>query len=232
MHRQRDATQWIRAAIGFAVFVALAAVGTAAFAFAVPAAASAGSTTTTAERSGSTSAAAMAVEALLHDPADRAQSAIPSDFAAETGYRPLVDGGMLINPSGGCSSPVPLPHRFDPACKAHDVGYDLLRYAQEHGRPLGPWARQELDAQFADRLRTTCGGENPLCLTAADTAITAVQTNSWRQGYAIPLAEDEAVYVLGGIASATAVATVGYAVVRRRRSATSGRAGDIEAATP
>src|SRR5688572_18193770 len=61
--------------------------------------------------------------------------AVPADFASVMGYEPvtatLADGSVrLVNPRGSCS--VPGGWRqfdFDVACKAHDFGYDMLRYA-------------------------------------------------------------------------------------------------------
>src|SRR5699024_6909626 len=89
----------------------------------------------------SDTAAGKAVRALLDDAPRDALALVPDDFARTTGYEPALRGGMAVNPVGACSSPVPLPERFTPACMAHDLGYDLLRYAEAHGTPLGEWAR-------------------------------------------------------------------------------------------
>ncbi|MEV0106275.1 hypothetical protein AB0H42_08025 [Nocardia sp. NPDC050799] len=122
-------------------------------------------------------------------------AAIPADFRAVSGYAPARVDGMLVAPHGSCSSPVPLPAEFDTACKAHDLGYDLLRYADHTGAPLGPWARQELDRTLAERMHTACARRpQPLprarCAVMAEAAGIAVDLNSMRQDYGVPVVED------------------------------------------
>lgn len=122
-------------------------------------------------------------------------AAIPADFRAVAGYTPARVDGMLVAPHGSCSSPVPLPAEFDTACKAHDLGYDLLRYADRTGAPLGPWARQELDRALAERMHTACAQRpQPLprarCAVLAEAAEIAVDLNSMRQDYGVPVVED------------------------------------------
>jgi len=118
---------------------------------------------------------------------------IPARFAAEHGYRPVVSGGLLVDPLGACSSPVPLPAEFVPACQAHDLGYDMLRYADDRGRPLGPWARQDIDAVLDRRMHAACdhrrGPDRVRCQVMASVASTAVDLNSRRQNYATPRPE-------------------------------------------
>lgn len=117
---------------------------------------------------------------------------VPRDFAERLGYLPRVSGGMLVNPHGACSSPVPLPTEFDIPCKAHDLGYDLLRYAHAGGGDLGPWARSALDAQLDRRMREACDARvagRASCFALANTATTAVAVNSRRQGYGVPIDE-------------------------------------------
>ncbi|MBF6130522.1 hypothetical protein [Nocardia brasiliensis] len=121
-------------------------------------------------------------------------TAIPDDFAARFGYRPSTLDGLVVNPQGDCSSPVTLPAEFDTACKAHDLGYDLLRYAEEHGEPLGPWARQALDATLDRHMHEACGARadtfsRARCDTMATIAATFVDLNSRRQDYGAPVAE-------------------------------------------
>lgn len=181
----------------------LTAVGTAAIAMVAPAVAVA------AAPAAENPAARAAVEALLESPAAAASTAIPADFSAVLGYAPALAGGLLTNPGGGCSSPVPLPSSFDGPCRAHDLGYDLLRYAELAHGPLGPWARQGIDAQFAARLRERCGTEG--CATMASAAAAAVNVNSWRQLYATPVSEPVALYAVGGVGLA------GLGLAARRR---------------
>ncbi|MFI5779275.1 phospholipase A2 [Nocardia sp. NPDC051570] len=119
---------------------------------------------------------------------------VPADFAASAGYRPTVSRGLLVDPAGACSSPIPLPAEFDTACQAHDLGYDLLRYAKQHGQPLGSWARQSIDASFEQQMHSVCavradGFSRMECDTMATVASTAVDLNSRRQNYATPMPE-------------------------------------------
>src|SRR5699024_8324054 len=166
-----------------AAFLLLAAAGTAAFSIAAPAAGrpATGIGTDLTSVRGATGAGA-AVASLLSDSAPTA--AVPDDFADDAGYSPVVEKGMLVDPDGTCSSPIPLPARFDTACKAHDLGYDLLRYAADRNRPLGSWARRGLDDRLAAGLHASCRGE-PVCDAAASVAARAVEANSWRQGYSV-----------------------------------------------
>ncbi|MET8774702.1 hypothetical protein ABZV58_06700 [Nocardia sp. NPDC004654] len=138
-------------------------------------------------------AAATAVAVLTaHETASAAT--IPDDFITVLGYRPVPVHGLLTNPGGDCSSPVPLPAEFETACKAHDLGYDLLRYADRRGEPLGPWARQAVDAALDRRMREACDARTESwgrarCYTMADIADTVVDLNSRRQHYGAPVVE-------------------------------------------
>lgn len=119
---------------------------------------------------------------------------IPAAFAQRFGYRPAVVAGLLVNPDGDCSSPVTLPSEFETACKAHDLGYDLLRYADEQGQPLGGWARQALDATLAVHMHEACaaradGFSRARCDAMASIANTFVDLNSRRQDYGVPVVE-------------------------------------------
>ncbi|WP_373281139.1 hypothetical protein [Nocardia araoensis] len=123
-----------------------------------------------------------------------ALTAIPADFAASFGYRPSTVDGLLVDPDGDCSSPVTLPAEFDTACKAHDLGYDLLRYADRRGEPLGPWARQALDATLDRQMHQACTARTDSfsrarCDAMASIANTAVDLNSRRQDYGAPVVE-------------------------------------------
>ncbi|MGW4740518.1 hypothetical protein [Nocardia xishanensis] len=138
-------------------------------------------------------AAATAIAALTSGETASA-AALPDDFATVLGYRPVPVRGLLANPSGDCSSPVPLPAEFETACKAHDLGYDLLRYADRRGEPLGPWARQAVDAALDRRMRAACDARTEpwgraRCYAMADIADTVVDLNSRRQHYGAPVVE-------------------------------------------
>lgn len=88
---------------------------------------------------------------------------------------------------------MPLPAEFVTACQAHDLGYDMLRYADDRGRPLGPWARQAVDAVLDRRMHAACdhrqGLDQGRCQVMASVASTAVDLNSRRQNYATPRPE-------------------------------------------
>ena len=158
-------------------------------------------------------AAGAAIAAITNEDAARAVAAIPADFASTMGYRPTISQAMVVNPNGACSSPVTLPSEFDTACKAHDLGYDLLRYADRSGHQLGPWARKSVDAQLDQRMHTACDdriGDTARagCFAMADIATTAVNANSWRQAYVSPRPELPVKLIAQGAVAATAVVTL------------------------
>lgn len=170
------------------------------------------------------SAAAHAVAVLTDEGAGAADvaTAIPVDFAAVEGYRPVAvtdaDGTVrLVDPSGGCSWLGSTSYDFGPACRSHDLGYDLLRYATAKGGSLGPWARRAVDDRFAADLRDRCASVDggAACASLARVTVGAVDFNSWRQGYGNP--GDEAVwpYLVSGVLIAAALATP--SMVRRFR---------------
>ncbi|WP_245552317.1 alpha/beta-hydrolase family protein [Nocardia aobensis] len=176
-------------------------------------------------------AAADAVRALTGD--RPALAVIPADFAATQGYRPMQLAGMPVDPSGECSSPIPLPAEFDTACKAHDLGYDLLRYAEVRGHPLGPWARRAIDNALETRMFAACDSRGDLlartrCTTMATIATAAVDLNSRRQNYAAPMPEylfgrqlsgtelgPQVVHVLARLAMVLLMVAALFAIVRR-----------------
>ncbi|CRK54103.1 conserved exported hypothetical protein [Rhodococcus sp. RD6.2] len=150
-----------------------------------------------------TGPAATTISALTSGGPAAAAATLPTDFAEVTGYRPVLRDGMLVKPNGDCSSPVPLPREFDTACQGHDLGYDLLRYADRSGERLGPWARRALDLQLDERLHAACATRpddvtRASCGVVASTAAAAVDTNSWRQQYAAPRPEPVAAYAAAG----------------------------------
>lgn len=143
---------------------------------------------------------------------------VPTDFAEFSGYNPIVIDGHLANPAGDCSSPISLPTEFDSACKAHDLGYDLLRYAHFHSAELDPSARRSLDRELDRRMHEACdtrttSASRLYCFALADIATTAVNGNSWRQGYLTPVRESGLGY---GVAGLVAMTTLGFGLRRRR----------------
>ncbi|MEV5648680.1 alpha/beta-hydrolase family protein [Nocardia sp. NPDC052254] len=161
------------------------------------------------------------------------RAVIPADFGAAQGYLPVEVDGVPVDPGGQCSSPIPLPAEFDTACKAHDLGYDLLRYAELHGHPLGPWARRAVDATLEQHMYDACATRDGTlarlhCDTMAAIATGAVDLNSRRQNYAAPMPEylfgaqlsgselgPQLVRVLASVAMVLLLVAALFAVVRR-----------------
>ncbi|MGW5438903.1 hypothetical protein [Nocardia asteroides] len=144
---------------------------------------------------GTENAAAAAVVRALTDDDPDATSLIPRDFGYKFGYDPARQDGLLVNPNGSCSSPVTLPAEFAAACKAHDLGYDMLRYAERVDEPLGQWARRSVDAALNRRIHAACELRDDefsraRCSVMADIAFTAVDVNSRRQEYGAPVVEN------------------------------------------
>jgi hypothetical protein len=147
--------------------------------------------TGTATAAARSSIAGAAVSAVTTQPVAVAAAAIPADFESVMGYRPRVRHGVLVDPDGSCSSPVPLPRGFALACGEHDLGYDLLRYADLSGAALGPWARTAVDDRMVQRMRAACADLEPgiqraLCSVADDVAGLVVEINSLRQLRGVP----------------------------------------------
>jgi hypothetical protein len=120
------------------------------------------------------------------------RAVVPADFPSVMGYTPvtakLADGEIrTIDPTGSCSAPGEgRPFAFATACKAHDFGYDLLRYAERRGEPLTEDARAAIDARLVADLRTQCdattsGSQYAACYATVDVFAAGVEFNSWRQ---------------------------------------------------
>jgi hypothetical protein len=159
-------------------------------------------------------AAASRAVAALTGP-DRLAPRTPVDVAEALGHRPAAGADGPVDADGTCSSPVPLPAAFTDPCRAHDLGYDLLRAAAGRGAPLGPWARAAVDARFTRDLDAACDGPAapPGCDVVGGAATAAVAVNSWRQGDGVPVVESPLPYL------ATAVGLVAVVWAWRRRAA-------------
>lgn len=122
------------------------------------------------------------------DPTEAAQK-----VGAAVGYAPVLESGRLARGDGSCSSPVPLPSAFEPACRVHDLGYDLLRAADSAGYPLPRSARRDLDRRLGRDLAAACeeaDASPPLgCGRLATVAYVAVRLNSLRQDDGVPVDE-------------------------------------------
>jgi hypothetical protein len=136
---------------------------------------------------------------------------IPDDFPRVMGYRPtrarLANGEVVaINPNGGCSVVGGgRPFDLDTVCKAHDLGYDLLRYAHRHGENLDAFARRQVDDKFDADLAAQCaarytGAESSACYLMAGSFDLGVGFNSWRQMFGPPVASSGMVRTVGTIA--------------------------------
>jgi hypothetical protein len=135
---------------------------------------------------------------------------VPEGFEDELGYRPVVAAGALVNPKGACSTPGGVgPDSFTDACRVHDFGYDILRYAEGTGTRVGPWARFDLDRRLYADLLSAC--DTVTCEATATVYYTAVTLNSIRQGYVAPTEEPTVPWAI------TAVGVVGLATAPTRR---------------
>lgn len=113
---------------------------------------------------------------------------IGPDLVAELGYTPVLELTLAARGAGDCSSPVPLPAAFEPACRVHDLGYDLLRVAHRNGTPIPRGLRSDLDALLGGQMRDECEGHVP-CTVMARIAETAVHLNTARQRHGAPVEE-------------------------------------------
>ncbi|SHN28103.1 phospholipase A2 [Cryptosporangium aurantiacum] len=148
--------------------------------------------------------------------------ALPGDFVAVMGYRPVRADGAWGTPRGACSAPTgPTRYDFTTACRTHDLGYDLLRYAARVGQPLGPWARAAIDAAFGRAMDARCAALRGAvgCPLAAAAYHAAVVTNSWRQDWREPRPEPVLRWVLiaSGLTLAPVVLNAFIAARARRR---------------
>jgi Prokaryotic phospholipase A2 len=153
--------------------------------------------------------AAAAVTALVTAPAGQDPlAAVPADFPSLMGYTPvpmrMADGTRrLAKPTGACSVPGGgAPFGFDQACKVHDYGYDLLRYAHATGQHQTAEARRQLDAMFTRDLHARCqligrGLAGAGCHLVVELFTAGVSFNSWRQHHGNPAEERLPGWALG-----------------------------------
>lgn len=149
-------------------------------------------------------------------------AALPDDFTASTGVevglRQAPDGtSRAVHLGGGCSTPwgdQPTRWRFGVACKAHDLGYDLLRYAAAHGRPLDPELRGSLDARLTADMHGRCAAasteSSQSCTFVAWLYQAGFVLNSWHQRWGPPVGKPQAPMLAG-------VAAIGVLLIFRRR---------------
>ncbi|WP_284745724.1 phospholipase A2 [Amycolatopsis sp. RTGN1] len=147
-------------------------------------------------------AAQNAIEALVHPgPHPDALARLPKDFTALSGVTPGAmparDGTVrAVHVDGGCSTPWGDDNtKWDYAvpCKAHDLGYDLLRYADRKGHPLDPEVREALDNQLSYDMHHACD-LNPMdsagtCRVVASFYSAGLVVNSWHQRWGPPVGD-------------------------------------------
>lgn len=136
---------------------------------------------------GSTAAASLTAARSLADGVP-GTGIVPTEVVTALGYVPARDHGLAANGDGDCSSPVPLPAEFEPACRVHDLGYDLLRLAHAGDAPIPRTLRGDLDSLLSRQMHDSCGDSRP-CHVAADIAHVAVHVNTVRQGHGAPVEE-------------------------------------------
>jgi hypothetical protein len=121
----------------------------------------------------------------------------PADFEKVMGYSPYAiqtkHGQRMQDPHGSASAPGKIgpDQEFDPAAKTHDYGYDLLRYYDRKGTPLGPEARKAADKLFREDLFHYANdqkgfGDRWKFRSWAQIYASAVELNSRAQGYGPP----------------------------------------------
>jgi hypothetical protein len=151
---------------------------------------------------GDVAAAQRAVEALVHPgPAPTALAELPADFTAVTGIRPgslpARDGTVrAVHTDGGCSTPWGDDNTkwdFSVPCKAHDLGYDLLRYSARKGHPLAPELRGALDNRLSTDMHAMCrinpNGSPGTCQVVASFYSAGLVVNSWHQRWSAPVGD-------------------------------------------
>ena len=151
---------------------------------------------------GGAAAAERAIEAMTHPgPEPTALSLLPADFTQVTGVKPgamsAPDGTVrAVHVDGGCSTPWgddDTKWNYAVPCKAHDLGYDLLRYAEKVGQPLDPAIRAGLDARLTADMRDMCHlnpmGSPGTCETVASLYTAGLEMNSWHQRWGPPVGD-------------------------------------------
>lgn len=120
---------------------------------------------------------------------------VPGGFAARAGYVPALEvlpsGARWTRPDGGCSSPWGgTRYGFDAACRAHDLGYDVLRDAAATGRPWSGAARLRVDLRLGEDMLGRCGSllpvQRPGCVVTAGVFAAAVGLNSASEAFSVP----------------------------------------------
>ncbi len=169
---------------------------------------------------------AEAIEAQLDPESGRDPIALlPADFAEVTGGAPehlrAPDGTLrAVYPKGNCSSPWgDTRWDYSVGCKAHDLGYNMLRYAQEKGQPLAPDLRERLDDRLSIDMHAQCV-HNPRdsagpCDLVASLYTVGLVVNSWHQRWGPPRNEPVGPWSVAMVVIMLLVAVRAPAMARR-----------------
>lgn len=150
---------------------------------------------------------------------------LPKDFTRVSGREPVhmkaPDGTIrAVHPGGGCSSPWG-DTRWDYSigCKAHDLGYDLLRYAEAKGQPLAPSLRERLDDRLSQDMHAQCRynpkGSASACEIVADIYTAGLVVNSWHQRWGPPRNEPVGPWSIAMVVIMVLIVARAPGVVRR-----------------
>jgi hypothetical protein len=188
------------------------------------------STPVTHQPTGDAAKAEQAINDLLAPTSGRDPIAdLPADFTAVIGHQPThlrsPDGTTrAVHTEGGCSSPWGDDNTrwdYSVGCKAHDLGYDLLRYADAKGQPLAPDLRERLDDRLSADMHNMCEinprGSGGTCQIVASLYSFGLVVNSWHQRWGPPRAEPIGPWTVGLIVIALLIAAGIPALSRPRR---------------
>ena len=150
---------------------------------------------------------------------------LPPDFTEVSGRDPVhmraPDGTVrAVHPGGGCSSPWgDTRWDYSVGCKAHDLGYDMLRYAARKGQPLSPELRERLDDRLSMDMHAQCRlnprGSPAFCEVVASLYTVGLVVNSWHQRWGPPQSEPVGPWSVAMIVIMLLIAARAPAVVRR-----------------
>ncbi|HWM02500.1 MAG TPA: phospholipase [Actinophytocola sp.] len=150
---------------------------------------------------------------------------LPDDFTELSGREPIhlraPDGTVrAVHPGGGCSSPWgDTRWDYSVGCKAHDLGYDMLRYAERKGQPLPPELRERLDDRLSMDMHAQCElnprGSPAFCEVVASLYTVGLVVNSWHQRWGPPRSEPVGPWSVAMVVIMLLVAVRAPAVVRR-----------------
>ncbi len=150
---------------------------------------------------------------------------LPADFTDGSENAPVhvraPDGTMrAVHPGGGCSSPWgDTRWDYSVGCKAHDLGYDMLRYAARKGQPLDPALRERLDDRLSQDMHAQCRlnprGSPAFCEVVASLYTVGLVVNSWHQRWGPPQNEPVGPWSVAMVVIMLLIAVRAPAVVRR-----------------